>query len=100
MEQNTFIQGNKNKILGRDTLQISAAAVQRCTVSKVSLKTSQSTYLHIIKRDTNPFLANVPILYPLKTAENIWFSGFFRGYKIGAMPGNGLKVQSCKLKKD
>ena len=31
----------------------------------------------------NPFLANAPILYPLKTQENLWFSGVFRGYKTG-----------------
>ena len=23
----------------------------------------------------NSFLANIPILYPLKTPENLWFSG-------------------------
>ena len=38
----------------------------------------------------NPFLANVPILYPLKTPENFWFSGIFRGYKIGTLARNGL----------
>ena len=27
------------------------------------------------------FLANVFILYPLKTLENLWFSGVFRGIK-------------------
>ena len=31
----------------------------------------------------NPFLVNVPILYTLKTPQNIWFSGIFRGYKMG-----------------
>ena len=30
--------------------------------------------------DFNPFLANVPILYLLKTPENIWFSGLFKVY--------------------
>ena len=39
----------------------------------------------------NPFLANVPILYPLKTSETLWFSGVFRGYKMGTLAGNGLK---------
>ena len=29
--------------------------------------------------EVKPFLANVPILYPLKTTENLWFSGVFRG---------------------
>ena len=38
----------------------------------------------------NPFLANVPILCPLKTPENFWFSGVFRGYKMGTLARNGL----------
>ena len=38
----------------------------------------------------NPFLANVPILYPLKTPENLWFSGVFMGHKMGTLAGNGL----------
>ena len=29
----------------------------------------------------NPFLAILPILYILKTLENLWFSGLFRGIK-------------------
>ena len=36
-----------------------------------------------IEHTVNPFLANVLILYPLKTPENIRFSGVFRGYKVG-----------------
>ena len=27
----------------------------------------------------NPFLANVPILYPLKTPQNLWFFWCFQG---------------------
>ena len=38
----------------------------------------------------NRFLANVLILYPLKTPENLWFSGVFRGYKMGALARNRL----------
>ena len=43
----------------------------------------------------NPFLANVPILYPppppsLKTPENQRFSGAFKGYKMGTLARNGL----------
>ena len=38
----------------------------------------------------NPFLANVPNLYPLKTLENLWFSGVFRGYEMGTLTRNGL----------
>ena len=38
----------------------------------------------------NPFLANVPILYPLKTPENLWLFGVFRGYKMGTLARNRL----------
>ena len=38
----------------------------------------------------NPFLANVPILHPLKTPENERFSDVFRGYKLGTLATNGL----------
>ena len=38
----------------------------------------------------NPFLANVPILYPLKTPENQRFFGVFRRYKMGTPAGNKL----------
>ena len=38
----------------------------------------------------NPFLANVPVLYPLKALENLWFFGVFRGYKMGTLARNGL----------
>ena len=44
----------------------------------------------LMKMDFNPFLANVPILYPLKTPENQRFSGVFRGYKMGTLARNGL----------
>ena len=40
----------------------------------------------------NPFLANVHILYPLKTPENQRFSGVFRGYKMGTLAGNELNL--------
>ena len=38
----------------------------------------------------NPFLANLPILYPLKTLENQRFSGVFRGYKMETLARNRL----------
>ena len=38
----------------------------------------------------NPFLANVPILHPLKTPENQRFSGVFRGCSMGILARNGL----------
>ena len=29
---------------------------------------------------------------PLKTPENLWFFGVFRGYKMGTLTKNGLKL--------
>ena len=37
-----------------------------------------------------PFLADVPILYSLKTPENQKVSNVFRVYKIGILSRNGL----------
>ena len=66
--------------------------------------------LRIVERTTqigkktsfNPFLANAPILYPLKTPENLWFSGVFRGYKRGAFARYvvlcAIWSHSCNLK--
>ena len=34
----------------------------------------------------NTFLTNVPILYPLKMPENVWFSRVFRGYQMVYWP--------------
>ena len=39
----------------------------------------------------NPFQANVPILYPLKTPENQRISCIFRGYKMRTLGRNKLK---------
>ena len=40
----------------------------------------------------NPFPANVAVLNPLKTQENLWFFGVFRGNKMGTLAGNGLNT--------
>ena len=40
----------------------------------------------------NPFLANVPNLYPLKTPNNQRFSCVFRGYKMETLARNRLKI--------
>ena len=50
----------------------------------------QQDIKNIIEELINPFLANVPILYTLKTPENQRFSGVFRGYKTRALARNGL----------
>ena len=38
----------------------------------------------------NPFHINFPFLYPLKTSENVWFSGVLRGYRNETLAWNGL----------
>ena len=48
---------------------------------------------HIMEQDMGPFnsfLANVPILYPLKTPETLGFSGVFRRYKMRSLAKSGL----------
>ena len=42
----------------------------------------------------SPFLANIPILHPMKTPENQRFSGVFTGYKMGTL---ARKKQPAKL---
>ena len=43
------------------------------------------------------FLANVLILYPLKTSEKLRFSDVFRGYKVGTLARSGLNQVEEKL---
>ena len=48
---------------------------------------------HIMDQDMSPFnsfLANVPILYPLKTPEALGFSGVFRRHKMRSLAKSGL----------
>ena len=40
----------------------------------------------------NPFSTNVPLLYPLKTSENLWFFRVFRGCRSGTLIGNRLII--------
>ena len=40
----------------------------------------------------NPFPTNAPLLYPLKTSENLGFSDVFRGYRSAALVEIGLKL--------
>ena len=41
----------------------------------------------------NPFSINAPLLYPLKTSENMRFSDAFRGYRRGKLVENRLKYK-------
>ena len=40
--------------------------------------------------EVNSFAVDVPFLYFPKTLEKLWFSGVFRGYKMGMLAANGL----------
>ena len=42
------------------------------------------------EKTVNPFSTNVPLLHPLKTLENLRFSGVCRGYRSGTLIENGL----------
>ena len=53
-------------------------------------KAASGYYKENLQRLINLFLVNIPILYPLKTLENRWFSGVFRGYKMETLARNGL----------
>ena len=44
-----------------------------------------------LKNFMNPFHANVPFLYTLKTSENHRFADFFRGFRNGTLTQNGLR---------
>ena len=48
----------------------------------------------------NPFLANVFILYNLKTPEKLWLSGVFRGYEMGTLDRNWLMIKIKKCSKE
>lgn len=49
-------------------------------VYKIPECTRQGVFWETASR--NFFLANVTILYPLKTPKNLWVSGVFSGYKL------------------
>ena len=48
------------------------------------------------QRLLNSFLDNVPLAYSLKTPENLWFPGVFRGNKMRTLSINGLSIDSYK----
>ena len=47
------------------------------------------------KNILNTFSTNAPLLYPLKTPENLQFSDVFRGYRSGTLVENGLIFKKC-----
>ena len=58
-----------------------------------ALKTPEP--FHIPWKHQNPFYIpknTRPHFISLKTPEKLWFSGVFRGYKMGTLTGNGLSA--------
>ena len=47
----------------------------------------------LLNSSFNPFSTNVPLLYPLKTSENIGFLDVFREYRRGKLVENWLSFQ-------
>ena len=66
--------------------------VSNYVVEKACAETFDDQWLSCAKEvvTLNPFLASVPILYPMKTPENQRFFGVFRRYKMGILARNGL----------
>ena len=50
-------------------------------ISNSSFFIRKGVFVKVFLFLVNPFLANVLVLYPLKTPENFWFFGVFRGIK-------------------
>ena len=75
-----------------------------CEFCKIFQNSFFEEQLHLVFclvfcRDINSFLANVLILYLLKTPENLWFSHVFRGYEMGTLARNRLK-HFCEVYSD
>ena len=51
----------------------------------------------LLNSSFNPFSTNVPLLYPLKTSENLRFSDVFRGYRSATLVANEFKKASMKF---
>ena len=51
---------------------------------------TQTTKSKLFVKIVNPFSTNIPLLYPLKTSENVQFSDVLRGYRSGTLVENGL----------
>ena len=64
--------------------------VRQCFLSKISsffIKGTSQTRISF-----NSFSTNVPLLYPLKTSENLRFFDVFRWYRSGTLVENGFSI--------
>ena len=103
-----FIKG----ILGVRRRQESCSKEQHSTLKEITSEIKTALFityrfieLHIhAGMSINPFLANVPTLYPLKTPENPRFSSVFTDYKMGTLARsmlimNGMNIVSSNSKR-
>ena len=68
---------------------------------KASLWSNKLGVNFVLCTSINPFLASVPILYPLKTTENLWLVFWcFQWYKMGTLARNGLKGPKASIYND
>ena len=54
----------------------------------------ERTVFPLLLLSTHLTLANIPILCPLKTLQNLWFFGVFWGYNMGTLAGDRLNLSS------
>ena len=54
-------------------------------------------HIHAGGMSINPFQANVPNLYPVKTPENPRFSSVFTDYKMGALVRSMLNMNGINI---
>ena len=77
-----------------DMFIILGGELRLCFYRKICSGPCQTSVVELFWKIINPFLANVPILYPLKIQENQRFSNVFRGYKMGTLARIGLTAFS------
>ena len=75
------------KICGRQSLKIRSVTSHFLTFAYHEFYVALLEYFVSF----NPYLAYVPILYLLKTPENLWFFSCFQGVWNGRMARNGLR---------
>ena len=79
----------KSEKLPAALLQVQKNIVKARLQNQDKLLFIRQVFIYYVGRACiNPFLANVPVLYPLKTPGNQKLSCIFRGYKMGTLARN------------
>ena len=61
-------------------------------------RASGMKWINVNLSNFDPFSTNVPLLYPLKTSENVQFFYVFRGYRAETMVETGLSITVNRTK--